>query len=188
MKQLVAALSVALVVALFVAGQSTSKKLTVVSFKSPPVEILRIKLNGKILKPNDSFTPTSDWTSNLEVTVKNVSEQPVSCVQVLLYSDKVDAAEVMTFNTDFTFGAPKSDVPVFIQPNETVVLSHTWTYGDIFDFSSASIVVQYVYWNNDETTYWGAGRILHKGQDGNYYAEPRPSAKYTLPKNIPATN
>jgi hypothetical protein len=154
------------------AGQSSSKKLIIRSFKNPPVEIVSIKLNGRTLKSNDSFSPSSDWTSNLEVTVKNVSEQIVTGVEVSLYAEKVDAADVATFNTDLTFGAPRSFTPVFLPPDGMAVLSHTFTHGDIFDFDYASIVVQRVYTKNDNTFIWSAGRMLRRSPDGHsYYPE-----------------
>jgi hypothetical protein len=187
MKHLGATLVVLLTVVVC-SGQTTSQKLSIRNAVNAPVEVVKVKINGGQLSPGDKIAPTLNWPSKLEVTVKNITEEPVSYVEVAVFSDRDNTLGVRAFNSFLTFGATKSYTPVFLQPNETVVLTHTFTAGDVFDFSEAQLELRSVYWNNDDSYFWHLGSKLRRRSDGDGYdIDRQPAAKYTFPKSFVPT-
>lgn len=85
--------------------QGHTKTLTVGHFKHEPVEVVSTKLCGATVTPRTAFTIGDDWTKDLEITIKNVSEQPVSYVNVLLYTPADEGSNQMISNSDYGLAA-----------------------------------------------------------------------------------
>ncbi|MGI8734822.1 MAG: hypothetical protein ACR2LM_16130 [Pyrinomonadaceae bacterium] len=158
--------------------QGHTKTLTVGHFKNEPVEVVSIKLCGATVTPGTAFTIGDDWTKDLEITIKNVSEQPVSYVNVLLYTPADEGSNQMISNSDYEFGSrPDFDGPVsLLQPNETAKLVHRFTHGNTRHPQPAQILFQQVFWNNDKWLMWDAGKLMRRvSEDEMIYKPVAPS-------------
>lgn len=181
----VATVSILVAVLCFVStgsSQTVSKRIELANFPNPPVEILSVKLGNKELDNEELFVPTPDWTSKLEVTVKNVSTRPVSFVAIYLYAPgDTDDAEA-TFGTTLEFWAHDGVAP--IQPGENAKLKHTFTHGNILDSGPARIQVDKVEWENDPVNVWMGGKMWIIGPNGEYSRAPKGTARYVSPSDF----
>ena len=165
------------------------KSLTIGHFKDEPVEVVSVKLRGKSLSlavGGDVFAPTEDWTEHLEIAIKNVTEQPVSYVRVDLLTLAPAGSKDSISNSEFTFGnhPDSGDAPVFLQPDQTATLVHRGTHGTPADPRPAQILIQDVFWNNDNKVMWNAGKLVYRVSEKEpiYKRKSSSGAKYTFPK------
>lgn len=185
-------LSLKLTVLMFVmsvtvsAQQGPTKTLTVGHLKNEPVEVVSIKLGGVTVTTGTPFTVGDDWTKDLEITIKNVSEQPVSYVSVLLYTPADEGSRQMISNSHYELGSrPDSDGPAsFLQPNETAKLVHRFTHGNLRHPRPAQILFQQVFWNNDKWLMWETGKLKRRVSEDQMIYKPIPpsGARYNFPK------
>ena len=165
--------------------EGASKSLTIGHFKDEPVEVVSIRLGGRTLVPGDLFTPTEGWTKGLEITIKNVSERPVSYVTVALLTSAPPGTSDSISSSEYRFGShPDSDSePTFLQPQETARLAHEFTLGNATDPRPAQILIQTVFWDNDNSRMWGTGKILRrKSESEPVYERDQPMVRRIAPK------
>ncbi len=165
--------------------QSVTKHIELANFPNPPVEILSVKLGNKLLDNEEKFVATADWTSKLEVTVKNVSERPVSFIEIFLYTpgDTDEAMAVFNAFLEFKSGNGVDAAP----PGQNVKLKHRSAHGNILDSRPARIQINRVEWENDPVNVWLGGEMWIRSPDGTYSKPPKAMTRYGHPsKRSPA--
>jgi len=105
--------------------QDPSKVIKVIHWKDEPAEIVSVKLRGRTINPGDTISSYPNWSKDLEITIKNVSEKPITFVSLFIIAMN-DTRSDSVSSTVYSFGSiPGGDgVVQYLQPNETAVLSH----------------------------------------------------------------
>ena len=154
--------------------QGPSKVMKVGHWKDEPAEIVSVKLRGRTLNHGDSLDPYPNWTKDLEITVRNVSDRPISYASVELSTSNDSGSDAIAL-TLYSFGSiPGGDgVVQYLKPNETALLTYQWTTGNPLDPRPADIDLRVVFWNNDKMVQWRAGRLLYFIGDGRYVPKPK---------------
>lgn len=170
------------------AVSAQQRKITINHFKDEPVEIVSVKLDGLAIQPDRSFQTSAGWTGRLEIKIKNVSEYPVSSVEVSLSIESRSEQHKAATNSNYYFGnLPCGDKIELLQPGQTATLKHAGTFGDANYSGVAELALQSVVWNNDDSLIWTGGRILRRrpGSDPTEW-EPisTPLAQYKFPKGF----
>jgi len=160
------------------------RTITISHVKDEPVEIVGLKLKEVSIQPEVSFQAAEGWTKDLEIKIKNVSDEPISFMELILVVDSRTEPDTAAFNAFYSFGAARES-NVRLQPNDTVVLRHTQTLGDLSAPGNARIVMRTVMWNGDDSEKWYGGKRLRRIQSEppDYRPIPTPSSKYRFPKN-----
>jgi hypothetical protein len=154
--------------------QTQSKPFVQTHWKDEPVEVVSVKLYGKTINPKDRVT--KEELEALEITIKNVSESPISYVSALVTSPTSNRDQVMPA-TAFIFGSENGSKPC-LQPNEQAVMRFVWSTGDWSLGQEAQLRLYHVYWNNDKNVIWSSGDIETLGPDGIYYLKRPEVARY----------
>lgn len=156
--------------------QGPSKVMKVGHWKDEPAEIVRVKLRGRTISHGNSLDAYPDWTKDLEITVKNVSDKSISYASVELSTSNDSGSDAIAL-TLYSFGSiPGGDgVVQYLKPNETALLTYQWTTGDPLDPRPAEISLRVVFWNNDKLILWRAGRLLQlvDPDTGRYVPKPK---------------
>jgi hypothetical protein len=147
-----------MVVASVFGSQEQRKRITVDHFKNEPVEIVRIRIDGRTLTPNDNqIEATSDWPVKVEITVKNTSELPVSYILVEALEKEEDSIlSVSAYK--FGISAEKGLQSELLEPGKTAVLKYKYTSalrpsrpsGSLTPSRPIIVHVVEVFWNNDQ--------------------------------------
>ena len=155
-----------------------SRRISIDHFKDEPVEIVSMTLGGVTLQPGDHINSDPTWPSRLEITVKNVTDKPISKVQILMFTP-VESEQTTPFAVYYYFIRQQG---AFLQPNATVVLTPaTGPYTGAVSNDPATVTIQKVEWNSDKSYYWSAGQIMRRGADDKYYPDPPSQARYRMP-------
>lgn len=102
------------VIPTFAIGQQVKQRVVDLRiYKDQPVEIVAVKVKGVPIKPKQKFDGESDWLNGLAVSVKNVSDKPVSYICVLIGAPFTENGEPNNAGTHLQYGA----MPLF--PGET---------------------------------------------------------------------
>ena len=167
-----------LLLALCSSVSAQQRTITISHVKDEPVEIVGLKLKEVSIQPEVSFQAAEGWTKDLEIKIKNVSDEPISFMELILVVDSRTKPDTAAFNAFYSFGAARES-NVRLQPNDTVVLRHTQTLGDLSAPGTARIVMRTVMWNGDDSRKWYGGKILRRIQSEppDYRPIPTPSAK-----------
>ena len=166
------------------AVRAQQRTITISHVKDEPVEIVSMKLKDVSIQPNVSFQVADKWTEDLEITIKNVSDDAISFAELILVVYSRTEPDTAAFNAFYRFGTALES-SVRLQPNETVVLSHFRTLGDLSAPGTARIMIQTVMWNGDDSEKWYGGKKLRRIQNEPPVYRPvqTPLSKYRFPKN-----
>jgi len=159
--------------------EEVRKKLTVHHFKDEPLEILSIKLRGTELRLDKDMVSQDDL-KELVVTVKNISEKPISLATIFIVSAS-DKDEVMP-STGLIFN-PGKDGPM-LQPDEVTTMKWRYSSGDASIGKEWQLQLDEVIWDHDASVKWSSGFMLERVEDGKYYPRKKPLAKYNYPKGF----
>ncbi|HZJ45861.1 MAG TPA: hypothetical protein VFD63_18955 [Pyrinomonadaceae bacterium] len=155
--------------------QGPSKVIKIIHWKDEPAEIVSVKLRGRTINPGDTISSYPNWPKELEITVKNVSEKPITFVSLFMLAMNDSRSDSIS-TTVYSFGSiPGGDgVVQYLQPNQTAVLTHQGTVGDVLDPHTAEISLDSVYWNNNKSVKWKTGRMYRQVSDRAYEPMPEP--------------
>ena len=143
------------------------KRITIDHFKHEPVEIVSIKQSGTLLQIGDSIKTVPDWPTTIEITIKNVSPEPVSYIEVSLYSVGPGDKDT-TFYSNYIYGSRAGGARL-LQPGETTTLTRDKVSGDLNGTEPAKVLIQRVMWNNDDSRMWSGGKLLRKNPTTKQY-------------------
>lgn len=141
-----------------------------------PVEILSIKLNGKVVQPGEKIQGDDDWLQGLSFTLKNISDQPIAYIDVGLRfpRPKVIVVYSLTYGVDFSRGEPRRESsPAAIQPGETLDLALTKEKYPGFlrilalgeasrSFDTAPYFVERICFENEPDVIWEGGMLKRR--------------------------
>jgi hypothetical protein len=179
---------------LFVAGQAYSlgqqlkdRLVEHVVYKDQPVEIIAVKVKGSPIKPKQKFPGEKDWLAGMTVTVKNVSDQPVSYISVIVGAPYIENGERITATTQLQYGAmplfpgepPRPPNPAVRKPlpqgqtaELTLVKEHRdqlyWLlqrHNASTDIRELSVRLYQVFFAGDDDATWLTGRMYRRDPD-----------------------
>lgn len=108
--------------------------------KKEPFEITEIRVKTKALKFGEIFEDESDWLKHLTFKVKNRSDKPITFLQMDLDFPETEetAGAIMMHQLFFgqrpDFKSTLNNLPLYIKPNEAMVISLEREYDDIKTF------------------------------------------------------
>ena len=159
-----------------------------------PVEIASIKLNGKDIVPGQKFKGDDDWLKGISFTLKNVSDQPISYVNVGFKFPLPNGFVVvigLTYGIDSSYGEiRRSPSPASIQPGQSVELVLTKQRWDSFlnvlaqanaprSFDTAPFYVERVSFEDQPDVIWQGGYL--KRRHATEFGRFDPIQRYFLP-------
>lgn len=181
--QITLALLITLCFSFSVSAQyDSSRVLSPMAVGTSPVDIVGIKVKGRAVEPNRKFLAEEDWLNGLTFTLKNVSDKPISYVDVeLLFparaGSQVDGAlfelrygvkPILPNNSDVG-NRPKSILPgatldltlseAEVQGVVSILLSHAGISSNV---ESVTYCVGTVFFEGDEDTFWSRGHLLRR--------------------------
>ena len=159
-----------------------------------PVEIVSIKLNGKDIAPGEKIQGDENWLKGIAFTLKNISDQPISYVNVAFkfpLPNGFVVVIVLNYGLNTALGEiRRQPVPAPIQPGQTQELAFTKERWDSFlnvlakakaprDFDTAPFYVETVCFDGQPDVIWQLGylRRRHAVEFGRF----DPIQKYFLP-------
>ncbi|MBA3320243.1 MAG: hypothetical protein H0T45_02185, partial [Pyrinomonadaceae bacterium] len=137
--------------------------IRVTQIKNLPVVLLAIKMGDQTLTPGTPFVVSEGWLETLSLTIKNVSDKPVSYVAYSL-SNLTDTPETrgdayFTFGQDARFDQPAQQM---IGVGERVQVPMTDALGDFsFITKPLELHIRDVFWNNDKSVKWSGGDLFY---------------------------
>jgi hypothetical protein len=92
-------------------GQSQERLINKLSWKNEPIEVIGLKSKGKNIELRKSFLEDEDWLRGFTVTVKNVSNKPISRIEIDLSFPRPRGTpkNVPTYGTTLVYGRDPSD-------------------------------------------------------------------------------
>ena len=95
--------------------------------RQTPVEITAIEVKGKVVEPGRKFSSGDDWLRGLTFTLKNISDKPVSYIEVGLHFLAPAGSQAQNAVYDLRYGYlrvipnPAADMsaPKSLMPGET---------------------------------------------------------------------
>jgi hypothetical protein len=92
-------------------SQRQERVIDKVSWRHEPVKIVKLKTKGKAIEPGQKFLEEDDWLKGLTATVKNISDKPVSRIELDLSFPRPEGSseETPTFSEKMIYGRDPSD-------------------------------------------------------------------------------
>jgi hypothetical protein len=166
-----------------------------------PVDIVGIKVKSTVVEPSHKFIAEDDWLNGLTFTIRNVSDKPISYLDIELYfpapsGSQVDGAlhqlrygwEPIHPNNSDAGNKTKSIMPgdtldltlseTEVQGVVSILLSHA---GISTNVESVTYCIGKVFFEGDEDTMWSRGRLLRR--DTNDPMRFNVREKYVLRKS-----
>jgi hypothetical protein len=158
-----------------------------------PVEILSIKLNGKIVQPGEKIQGDDEWLQGLSFTLKNISDKPIAYIDVGLRFPQPQGfvVYILAYGVDFSRGEQRRESsPAAIQPGETLDLALTKEKYPMFQrilalggasrsFDTAPYFVDRICFENEPDVIWEGGML--KRRDPYQFAKFNVLERYVLP-------
>ena len=140
-----------------------------------PIEILSMTLNGNEIRPGEKIKGDENWLKGLTFKIKNISDQPISYLNVHLKFPMPNgfvSATILYYGLndgDLRRGSPTPS----IQPGETKELVLTKQNYDSFlfvlaqakvssDFETAPFYIERVCFENQPDVIWQAGWLMRR--------------------------
>ncbi len=178
------------------AQELTDRQLTTAydfSTVQMPVEIVSIDLNGKPIVPGGKIKGDDDWLRGISFTLKNVSDQPISYVNIGFKFPLPNGFVVygLPYGVDSPHGeSRKQSSPPAIEPGQTIDLVLTKQQYQVFlnvlsqakaprAFDIAAFYVQTVCFENQPDVIWEYGYL--KRRNPNEIGRFDVYEKYVLP-------
>lgn len=177
-----------------VGQQLKDRLLDQVIYKDQPVEIVAVKVKGAPIKPKQKIAGDKDWLKGLTVSVKNVSDQPVSYISVLVGAPFIENGERILATTLLQYG----EVPMYpdepprspnralrkpVPPGETAELTLVKEHAnELFsllqtqrastDITELSVRLYQVFFLGDDNKTWHTGRYYSRDPDDGWHWIP----------------
>src|SRR5918911_580929 len=92
-------------------AQGQGRVIDKISWRHEPVEIVKLKTKGKAIELGQTFLEDDDWLKGLMATVKNISDKPVSRIELDLSFPRLEgpSEETPTFSEKMIYGRDPSD-------------------------------------------------------------------------------
>jgi hypothetical protein len=161
-------------------AQSQSRQLVLTHSKDEPVEIISITLDGVEIKPGDRVSADDKWPSRMIITIKNVSDKPISWVQIEAFIKRNETEAEFDATYEFRNNG-------LLQVNETATLTGRDSLEGVTTNNPMKLQIQRVEWNNDPSVRWSMGRMFKRDSKGGYVPENDPVARYQLPREFQRT-
>jgi hypothetical protein len=167
--------------------------------RQAPVEIITIEVKGHVVEPGRKFSSGEDWLRGLSFTLKNISDKPVSYIEVDLRFSAPAGSQAENVGFDLTYGylrvtpdlADDLSVPKSLMPGETLrlemsegdyrnltgLLAHAGQSGEV---ETVKFELGAVRFENEPDAMWRLGYLLRR--DANNPMKFNVSERYTLPK------
>ena len=159
-----------------------------------PVEIVSIKLNGKEILPGEKIEGNDNWLQGIVFTVKNVSDQPISYVNLgfkFPLPNGFVVVCVLNYGPDSSRGeVRRTSSPPVIQPGQTIdlvltkdrykMLQHVLAQANApSSFDTAPYFIERVSFENQPDVIWHYGYLCRRNSSelGTFDA----FEKYVLP-------
>ena len=184
------------------AQQPKDRVLVQLRFEPPrqaPIEIIGIEVKGQVVEPGRKFSSGEDWLRGLSFTLKNVSDKPVSYIQIDLRFPTPAGSQARNAAFDLTYGdlrlipnpADDMSAPKSLMPGETLklemsegdyrnltsLLAHAGQSGEV---ETVKFDIGAVRFENEPDTMWRLGYLLRR--DANNPMRFNVTELYTLPK------
>ena len=157
-----------------------------------PIEILSITLNGNEIRPGEKIKGDENWIKGLAFKIKNISDQPISYLNVHLKFQKPNvfvSAGILYYGLN-DGAIRRGPLPPSIQPGETKELVLTKENYESFlyvlgqakvssDFETAPFYIERVCFENQPDVIWQAGWLMRRNAVENYRFDRM--QKYFLP-------
>jgi hypothetical protein len=86
--------------------QEQERAIGKLSWHNEPIEIVRLQTKGKVIKIGQKFLDGDDWLNGLTVIAKNVSEKPISRIELNLSFPRTEGTseEIPTYSVALIYG------------------------------------------------------------------------------------
>ncbi|MGI9107880.1 MAG: hypothetical protein ACR2G4_16720 [Pyrinomonadaceae bacterium] len=92
-------------------AQEQERAIGKISWRNEPIKIVKLKTKGKAIELGKKFSAEDDWLKGLTVTVENVSDKPISRIEISLLFPRPEgySETIPTFTEKMIYGLDPSD-------------------------------------------------------------------------------
>lgn len=163
-----------------------------------PVEIVSIKLKGKAIEPGEKIQADDDWLRGLSFTLKNVSDKPISYVEIgLRFPHAADPRDFTTYLLKYgqedsprRNAGPQIASVRPIQPGETIAIALSVDKYPFFQHmmsstgvsssvEEAAYFIDRIFFSDEPDLMWRGGKLLRR--DPSDINKFNVIERYTLP-------